>query len=113
MSSSTGTTSNIGQQHGQSDEAREPEKHGEDLGSQDSELVCGGWISCGCDDQINEGKKCPDGGEDQEVDLGRRPPPCPVARSCEIFVRSLLRLRKRGTYHMPGHQVRLLRRGPE
>jgi hypothetical protein len=113
MSRSSSTASNVRQQHGECNEAREPEEHGEDLGSQDSEFMCSGWVSCGCDDQVDEGEKCPYGGEDQEVDLGRRPPPCPVAGSCEVSVRSLLGLRKRGTYHMPGHQGRLLRRDLE
>jgi hypothetical protein len=71
MSSSPGTTSNVRQQHSQRNEACKPEEHCENLGSQDSELVSGGRVSCWCDDQVDESENCPDGRKDQEIDLGR------------------------------------------
>jgi hypothetical protein len=46
------------------------------------------WVSCWRDDQVDECEEGPDRGEDQEVDLGRGPPPCPVAGSCEVSVRA-------------------------
>jgi hypothetical protein len=71
VSSSPGATSNVRQQHSQRNETCKPEEHRENLGSQDSELVCGGRVSCRRDDQVDESENCPDGRKDQEVDLGR------------------------------------------
>jgi len=72
------SASNVRQQHGERNKTRKPKQHGKDFSSQDSELVRGGGVSCRRDDQVDECEEGPNGGEDQEVDLRRRPPPGPV-----------------------------------
>ena len=76
------TATSIGQQYRQRDETCEPEEHRNRFRSENAIFVCGGWVSAGRDDEICDGEESPDGGEDQEVDLGGTPPPCPVVCSC-------------------------------
>lgn len=65
------TASSIRQQHSEGDESSEPENHGESLYSKDSIVVSCGGKSAGSDDEIGDGEKSPDRGEDEEVDLRR------------------------------------------
>lgn len=62
----------VAQEHGQRNEAREPEQHRQALHAQDGEFVmCDGVGEAPWDhDEVDEGEERPDGGEDEEVDLG-------------------------------------------
>jgi len=58
---------------GHSHERREPEQHGEELDTSDSELMgCGGEAGRG-EEQVCDGKNGPDGREEHEVNARRRP----------------------------------------
>lgn len=54
------------------DESREPEEHGKRLGGQNAEFVRRGREEHGRETEVDECEKRPDGGEDQESDLGWR-----------------------------------------
>jgi hypothetical protein len=56
-------TSGVRQQYCESNKASEPKEYGQELGSQYSELVCNCWVSCRCDREIGDSKKCPNRGK--------------------------------------------------
>ena len=55
-------------EHRQRDPAREPEHHGHGVERQDGELVRRGGEEARGEDEVEQGEKGPDGGEEQEVD---------------------------------------------
>lgn len=86
----------VAEQGGQGDEAGEPEQHGQRLGGEDGELVRGGGDAPGREDEVEQREEGPDGGEDEEVDLGGRvavPVAGPPCRDCERGGRRVSRRR--------------------